>query len=336
VNRKITGFEIVGKLGEGGMAAVWKARQISLDRIVAIKVLSERLTLDPTDIGMFLEEARSAAKLKHPGIIQVYDANVEDGIYYFVMEFVAGYTVGDWIRRKGKLTDTEAILVGECVADALQYAWEKEGLIHCDIKPDNVMIDEDGTVKVADLGLARTIRSVESRKVIEDIMGTPAYMSPEQAQGDPDLDCRSDIYSLGAMLYHIVTGVIPFEEFGDEDVMDLQVTDTLPDPMDLNPDVSKAMSYMIERMMAKSREYRQHSWAEVLEDLEMVKKGKLPGTTLEKHVPSTVRRSEKRTRSPTNAAIFTSTPAILKARPPAGRTRVTGGSGLTQHRRSPA
>ncbi|MDD4872570.1 MAG: serine/threonine-protein kinase, partial [Kiritimatiellae bacterium] len=205
---QITGFEILECLGQGGMATVWKARQLSLDRIVAIKVLSSRMARDVADIERFLKEAKSAAKLKHSGIIQVYDVNAENNQYYIVMEYVAGYTVGDWLRRKSILSEEDALLVVDSVADALDYAWNKESIIHCDIKPDNIIIDSDGTVKVADLGLARTISAMSTRQEDEYVMGTPAYMSPEQARGDGDLDCRADIYSLGAMLYHLVTGKI--------------------------------------------------------------------------------------------------------------------------------
>ena len=127
---QITGFEVLECLGQGGMASVWKARQLSLDRIVAIKVLSPRMARDVSDIERFLTEAKSAAKLKHPGIIQVYDVNAEDGLYYIVMEYVAGYTVGDWLRRKQVLSEEDALLVVDAVADALDYAWNKEKIIH--------------------------------------------------------------------------------------------------------------------------------------------------------------------------------------------------------------
>ena len=159
---ELPGFEILEKLGEGGMATVWKARQLSLDRIVAIKVMSSVLAEDADDVERFQAEARSAAKLKDQGIVQVYDADAHNGMYYFVMEFVAGYSVGDWIRRSGAIDESDILLVAESVAAALAHAWEKESIVHCDIKPDNVMIDGDGTVKVADLGLARSISAASS------------------------------------------------------------------------------------------------------------------------------------------------------------------------------
>jgi eukaryotic-like serine/threonine-protein kinase len=293
---QISGFEIVEKLGEGGMASVWKARQISLDRTVAIKILSDRFAGDPDDIRRFQEEAQAAAKLKHPGIVQVHDANAENGIYYFIMEFVAGYTVGDWVRRKGVLSEQDALSVAECVADALGYAWNRAGIIHCDIKPDNIIIDADGTVKVADLGLARTIGAMESvTEVPTEVMGTPAYMSPEQAEGDPNLDFRADIYALGAMLYHLVTGKMMFQGEDENTILEKQICDRVEDPIDLKPTLSKGICWLIERMTAKDPDLREDSWSAVAEDILRVRRGLLPlGKVLPKDA-STVCRSSRRT-----------------------------------------
>ena len=277
------------------MASVWKARQISLDRTVAIKVLSAKFATDSEDVKRFQSEAQSSAKLKHPGIVQVYDANVKDGMYYFVMEYVSGYTVGDWVRRKSMLKEKDALLVIECVADALDYAWEKEKIIHCDIKPDNVIIDEDGTVKLADLGLARTLSAMGSAKGSEEVMGTPAYMSPEQVQGKADLDCRTDIYSLGAMLYHLVTGKMLFQGSSDDEVMTKQVNDTAKDPIDINPQLSKGICWLIERMMAKDPLEREDDWKSVREDILRVRSGLLPRGKILPENASTIERSTKRT-----------------------------------------
>jgi len=292
-DQQIPGFEILEKLGQGGMAAVYKARQISLDRIVAIKVLSSHLSHDPADIERFRLEAQQAAKLKHPGIVQVYDAHIGGKFSYFVMEYVAGYTVGDWLRRKGLLPEKDVLLVAECVADALDYAWQTAGMIHCDIKPDNIIVDADGTVKVADLGLARTINAMSVSRESDEVMGTPAYMSPEQAMGLPDLDCRADIYSLGAMLYHLSTGRLMFEGEPEDKVMELQVNGTVPDPIDLNPNLSRPFCWMLEKMLAKKRELRYADWTAVRADLLRVKKG-MPLLQPLPEGSSTVSRSTKR------------------------------------------
>ena len=294
-NLHIPGFEMMEKLGEGGMATVWKARQISLDRIVAIKILSSRLASDPADIQRFQKEAQSAAKLKHPGIVQVYDASAEKGIYYFVMEFIDGYTVGDWVRRKGYLPEKDALLVAECLTDALGHAWKTAGIIHCDIKPDNVMIDADGTVKVADLGLARSISTVRTADVEDEITGTPCYMAPEQSAGDAELDCRADIYSLGAMLYHLTSGTMLFEGNGDEAIMDMQISGQVEDVLNIKPEISKAMGWLIEKMLVKDKKGRQKDWDEVRADIIRVKNRHMPRGWPPPENASTMKRSSKRT-----------------------------------------
>lgn len=293
---RIPGFELLEKLGEGGMATVWKARQLSLDRIVAIKILSSCLSRDRTGTERFLKEAQAMAALKHPGIIRVYDVNIHEGMYYFVMEFVAGYSVGDWIRRKKKISEGDALLTADYVADALHYAWKTHRMIHCDIKPDNIMIDDDGTIKVADLGLSKSIGTPGARAESDDIMGTPNFMSPEQVMGNSDLDCRADVYSLGAMLYHMLTGKLLFQEFDGGKTMEQQVTGHVPDPLDLNPDLSMGTCWMIEKMLAKDRRNRQADWDAVLSDILRVLKGKMPAGAELPAGASTVWRSEKRNR----------------------------------------
>lgn len=288
---QLTGFEMISKLGEGGMAAVWKARQISLDRTVAIKILSSRFASDSADILRFQQEAQSAAKLKHPGIVQVYDANIENGLYFFVMEFVDGYTCADWLIRKGVLAEQDVLLIAECVADALAYAWEREKMIHCDIKPDNIMIDEDGTVKVTDLGLSRTISGMSVDEESEEILGTPAYMAPEQAMGEANQDCRLDMYALGAMMYHLSTGKLLFEDCPEAEVMERQVNDTVVNPKDLNPSLSLGFCKLVEVLMAKEKEGRPAEWEDVRDAISRVKKGHYPKLQLPEGIVSTVRPS---------------------------------------------
>lgn len=294
---EIAGFEIIERIGAGGMATVWKARQLSLDRIVAVKILYSKFSYDSENLRQFKSEAQAAAKLKHPGIVQVYDASVANDLYYFVMEYVAGYTVGEWVRRRGALAERDALLVVECVASALQYAWSTAGIIHCDIKPDNILVDADGTVKVSDLGLARTLTAMAMEAPDDDVMGTPPYMSPEQIRGDVALDFRTDIYSLGAMLYHLLTGRMPFEGYGAEEVMQMQLDAMIPDPMDVNAEVSRAACWLVERMMAKQPENRQESWEKVLEDIDRVKNHLRPlGPPLAEGA-STVARSPERSKA---------------------------------------
>jgi serine/threonine-protein kinase len=286
---RLTGFELIEKIGEGGMGHVWKARRLSLDRIVAIKLLPSRYSRDPECVRQIVQEARTAARLKHPGIVQVYDASEESGNYYFVMEFVDGYNVGQWIKRKNILPVYDALVVVESVVAALDYAWRTAGLIHCDIKPENIMVDQDGTIKVADLGLSLTQDSDLSTPS-DEVAGTPGYISPEQVQGLGKLDCRTDIYALGCCLYQMVTGRRPFLELSDHEAMEAQVTSQIPDPRDVVAAIPAPVCCLIERMLVKDPDKRLKDWQAVLSDLRRVHKGLMPAGAHPDEGASTMRR----------------------------------------------
>lgn len=280
---KLPNFEVLGLLGRGGMASVWKARQVSLDRYVAVKILSASFATDPQDVHRFRMEARAAARLKHPGIVQVYDANFSDGVYYFVMELVDGYTMGDLLRRKGKVTVEDALIVAESVAVALDYAWSLYQMVHCDIKPDNIMVDSDGTLKVTDLGLCRSLTLVKGGQAgkADEILGTPAYMSPEQVYGSDKLDCRSDIYALGATLYHMVTGQMLFQGKTDDEMIRCHVDNSqAPDVRKLAPLASPVFALLLEKMLAKDPNHRHRDWKLVLADLGRVRENHPPWPAL--------------------------------------------------------
>ncbi len=292
---KFTGFEILEILPRGGMSTVYKARQISLERIVALKTLPPNLAREPGDIDKFISEARITASLKHPNIVQVYDfGKTDDGIYYFVMEFVSGYSVAHWIRRKQRISQENALLIAQSVSDALKYAWEHDRIIHCDVKPDNIIIDSDGSIKVADLGLAKSIRSVADSGETGSIFGTPNYIAPEQARGDSSLDCRTDIYALGATLYHCLTGKMPFESLPPHEIMDRQITDTIPDPQEIHPAIATGSACLIEKMMYKDPADRQADWGAVIQDIIQVRSEKLPLGDFRQAKASTVRRCQLR------------------------------------------
>lgn len=269
----IEGFRILAKLGHGATSSVWKAEQVSLNRIVVIKVLAERLTHEPEDVALFKAEARLAANFKHTGIVQVYDfgQSANGQCYYFVMEYISGYSVGDWIRRKGRITESEALVVTQAVADALKYAWDLAQIVHCDIKPDNIMVDGDGSIKVADLGLAHPVKTMvnqpgaAAKEVV--ITGTPNYMAPEQVRGLDSIDCRADIYALGASLYHMVTGQLPFGDSPPDVVLDRQLNEDFEYPQKVNPDLSTAITRLILKMTAKEPSARFQNWHELLAEV---------------------------------------------------------------------
>ena len=275
-DQRIPGFKVTGKLGAGAMATVYKAKQLSLDRTVAIKILPRKYANDAAFIKRFYDEGRSAAQLNHPNIVQAFDVGNAEDIYYFVMEYVDGGTVHDVIAKNKRYEEREAIDVAIQVAEALQHAHER-GLVHRDVKPKNLMITRQGVVKLADMGLARAISDKEAADAEKGkAFGTPYYISPEQIQGDRDIGPQADIYSLGATLYHMVTGSVPFEGSSPQAVMSKHMRAALVPPDHVNPKLSAGISEIIEMMMAKKRKDRYRSCADLLMDLQAVKRGEKP------------------------------------------------------------
>jgi len=275
--QQIPGYQILGKLGQGAMATVFKAKQLSLDRIVAIKVLPRRLSENQEFVDRFYREGRAAARLNDPNIVAAYDVGEAMGYHYFVMEFIDGKTAYDLLNEKGKwLEETEAVHIIVQVARALQHAHDR-GLIHRDVKPKNVMITKNGAVKLADMGLAREMDDTKAARSEEGrAYGTPYYISPEQIRGEIDIDHRADVYSLGATFYHLVTGRVPFEGATPSAVMHKHLKEGLVPPDHQNTSLSTGIGEIIEVMMAKDPALRYQSAAEVVEDLEAVANGEAP------------------------------------------------------------
>jgi serine/threonine-protein kinase len=184
---RIGGYELLATLGKGGMGVVFKARQVSMDRVVALKVLPPHLAENEAFVQRFLREARSAAKLNHPNVVQGIDVGQAEGHYYFAMEFVDGSTVKEMIKQQGRLDEKTALNIVGAVARALEHAHE-HGIIHRDIKPDNIMVTRKGEVKLADLGLARTTEKPDTMTIEGTALGTPYYMAPEQVRAQADID----------------------------------------------------------------------------------------------------------------------------------------------------
>ncbi|WDE98086.1 serine/threonine-protein kinase [Lentisphaera profundi] len=244
-------FSIEKVVGVGGMGTVFLARQISLDRPIALKVLLRRYSADNKFRQEFLREAQSVASMIHGNLVQVFAFGVDESDLYLAMEYVEGDTLGHRLEKNGKLDVSEALGIIQQVTEGLHYAWEKDSLIHRDIKPDNIMITADGWVKLTDMGLARQQRDLQD---VQEVSGTPAYMNPEQFLKDP-MDCRADIYSLGVVLYHSVTGVLPFDS---ENVSEL-ARQHIQDPVVFNNrrvDLPLDVRKLITKMMEKSPEKR--------------------------------------------------------------------------------
>jgi len=275
-NRQIPGYQILSKLGAGAMATVYKAKQLSLDRIVAIKVLPQKHSKDPNFIQRFYDEGKAAAKLNHPNIVGAYDVGQAGDYHYFVMEFVDGRTVYDDISKNGAYSEEEALRIGTHVAQALSHA-HQQGFIHRDVKPKNIMIAEDGTVKLADMGLARAVSDREAAEAeAGKAYGTPYYISPEQIRGEIEIDFRADIYALGATMYHMVTGRVPYEGSNPSAVMRKHLSHDLVPPDHINAKLTSGISEVIEVCMSKSANERYSTTEDLLHDLESIRRGEGP------------------------------------------------------------
>lgn len=274
--QQIPGYKILGQLGKGAMATVFKARQLSLDRSVAIKVLPRKFTNNPQFIERFYAEGRAAAQLNHPNIVQAYDVGQAGDYHYFVMEYVEGRTVYDDIVKHKRYAEMDAIDLIIQVAEALQHAHAK-GLIHRDVKPKNIMLSKEGVAKLADMGLARAMSDKEAAEAEQGkAFGTPYYISPEQIRGEVNVGPPSDIYSLGATLYHMVTGAVPFDGKNPSAVMHKHLKEIPQPPDHVNPKLSSGISEVIEKMMAKAPKDRYKDCLDLLVDLRAVRNKQHP------------------------------------------------------------
>lgn len=269
IPEQIAGYRLMEKIGDGTTGMVYKAIQLSMDRVVAVKILSPKLTAQPKFREKFLNEIKLAARINHLNIVQGIDAGVHEMIYYFVMEFIDGPSVGALLRRGGALDEKRALTIGRQIADALSYA-HQNGIVHRDVKPDNIMINRDGIAKLCDLGLA--VVAEESENQNKTISGTPYYISPEQAKGMP-VDAKSDMYSFGATLYHMVVGAVPFEASDSAGVVAKHITESVVPPNLRNKLVSKETSDLIVKLMQKDSAKRYAQMKDVVQAIDAILQG---------------------------------------------------------------
>jgi serine/threonine protein kinase/tetratricopeptide (TPR) repeat protein len=254
LGRTLGPFEIISELGRGGMAVVYKARQADLERIVALKILPPELSLDKSYLARFLQEARSAAALEHPHITPIYAVGAAEGINYIAMKFIAGQTLKDIVQERGALSIAEAAILLDQVADALDYAHSR-GVIHRDIKPSNMMTDQNNWVYLTDFGLARG-GTTGGLTMAGTVMGTPEYMSPEQAQGLTTIGPPTDIYALGVVLYELLTGQMPFQADTPMGMLVARLQYAPRPPRDYRGDLPMPVEDVIMRALARKPEAR--------------------------------------------------------------------------------
>jgi len=257
-------YEIISEIGSGGMANVYKARDQKLDRLVAIKVLKQEFTMDNTILEKFRKEALAAGGLNHPNIVSVYDMGHELGSEYIVMELIDGITLKEYIRKRGHLTSEEIIKISIRVAEALKAAHEN-GIIHRDIKPQNIMVTPSGEVKVTDFGIAKGVSST-TVTASGETLGSVHYLSPEQARGSK-VDARSDLYSLGITMYEMATSQLPFTADTPVAVAMKQLNEMLPNPMAKAPDLWPGLADIIIRLTQKRPDARYQSAADLIVDM---------------------------------------------------------------------
>ena len=268
----IPGYEMISKIGQGAMGSVYKAKQLSMDRVVAVKVLAGRYSKDRSFVERFLREARAVAKLNHENVISGIDVGEIAGLHYFVMEFVDGAPVTSIMRKEPRIPEKRCLEIGLHVARALSHA-HKHGIVHRDVKPENIMITSTGVAKLCDLGLAKQTKGDTGATMDGQSVGTPNYISPEQARGEENIDIRSDIYSLGCSLYHMATGTTPFDGPNPMVVMTKHVTEWAEPPKKRHPGLSEAFNALVVKMMQKRREDRPQDPEALIAEMEVVLRG---------------------------------------------------------------
>lgn len=259
----IAGFRLIELLGEGGMGKVYLAEQVSIKRKVALKILSDELVQKKESIRQFMKEVKTTASMEHPAIVTAIDAGDYRGVYYFAMSYVDGVDLETWLETKGRLPETQALKYVIRIAEALKYAWDKHQLLHRDIKPGNIMVDNHDDAFLLDMGIAQHLS--ETFKKREETEGSPYYMSPEQSYALP-LNWSSDLYSLGATLYHMVVGVPPYDAEEVMDIVKMHSMEPFPEPSKRNPKakIAPGTLKLIKKMMGKTLAERFDSWEEFI------------------------------------------------------------------------
>jgi serine/threonine-protein kinase len=273
----VGGYAIRDEVGRGGMATVYRAHQLSMDRDVALKVLPSQFLNQPTSLDRFKQEASIVARLEHRAIVPVHDYGEFEGVPYLVMRYMDGGSVDDLLAL-GTIAPERTLQIALQIAPALDYA-HRQGVLHRDLKPSNILLDANGDAYLTDFGIARILDQNARPLTTSGVVGTPSYMSPEQAQGHP-LDGRSDVYALGVVLFEMLTGVRPFEGDTPYTVAVKHVTERPPSPCAINPALSRAVENVLLKALEKKRENRYATAVALADALRHAVEGALPGVVV--------------------------------------------------------
>lgn len=304
VGCRLGNYQIEERLGQGGMGAVYRAKQVTMDRDVALKVMRPKYAEDDNFVEDFMREAHIAGRLHHPNIIAIHDFGQEEGHYFFSMEFVRGETLFDYIKREGRQDPDRVIELLTQIATALAHAHDKD-VIHQDVKPENIMITDGGQVKVADLGLAKMMSYGSGTSMVDQkpVMGTPQYVAPEVVRRSPP-DPRSDIYSLAATAYYVATGRPPYEGDSSTEIIRQHLAADVPDPRHKRPDLPPPLASFIMRGLAKDPRKRPASCQEILAELgrirEEIRRKRSPSPPRPPQTQGECRRSKTEPLGPVN------------------------------------
>lgn len=249
-------YQLEEQIGSGGMAVVYRSRDLMLERTVAIKLLREDYSLDPSFRERFRQEAKSAANLTHPNIVTVHDFGLDANHLFIVMEFMPGTNLKTLLRQRGRISVDETITLIIQACAGVGYA-HRAGLVHCDIKPQNILITPDQRLKVVDFGIARALASIHPEEKAEVVWGSPLYFSPEQAAGEPPSPA-SDVYSIGVVMYEMLTGLLPFNSESPTELARMHREEMPPEPRKVNPSIPPALDQILLKVLSKepSARYR--------------------------------------------------------------------------------
>ncbi|RPI23410.1 MAG: serine/threonine protein kinase, partial [Chloroflexota bacterium] len=272
IGKQLANFRIDRLLGRGGMAKVYQGWDIKLDRPVAIKVIDERYRSEPSYGERFLREARAVAALQHPNIVHIYHAGEQDGLLYFVMKYVRGVDLKQWMKQyrdaNKLIPEAEVVRIGRAVAGALDYA-HAQGVIHRDVKPSNILVAENGQIILTDFGLAMNVM----QETMGDVFGSPQYISPEQARKSSFAVPQSDLYSLGIILYEMLAGRLPFDDPSPATLALQHITAEPPSPRSLNPRLNRVVEAVLLKALSKTPGQRYQTGRELMDALEAALKG---------------------------------------------------------------